>query len=96
MRADWFVPKNQKLSHKGLVLGSEMWEGSVWGRWDSIGVGMLGWRVRGCNQVRHIGGGGLGQKTKNQAMGAQFWLVKCGQAWFLVEGTLGWGTLGLR
>ena len=30
-------------------------------------------------------------------MGARFWLAKCEQAWFGVEGTpLGWGMLGLR
>ena len=42
-------------------------------------------------------GFGWGQKAKNQAVGAQFWLVKCGWAGFCVEGTLmGWGKSGLR
>ena len=64
--------KNQKSSHRGSVLVSKMWAGSVWGRGNLIGAGYAGVEVmRGCDWVRRKGGL-FWLKIKNRATGALF------------------------
>ena len=56
-KGGWFGPKNQKPSHWGSVLASEMQVGLILGRGDPIGAGYAGVEVvRGRDRVRHKGG----------------------------------------
>ena len=68
--------KKQKLSHRGLVLARKVWVGCVLGGGYPNGVRYIGFEVAGgCNLVMHRGGlVGAKKKSKNQAIGAQFWL----------------------
>jgi hypothetical protein len=57
-------------------LDSDVRVGLFLGREDPIWAGYTGFEVQGRhNQVRREGGLVWAKKTKNQAMGAQFWLA---------------------
>ena len=63
--------------------------GLVFG-WSPNKVRYGGFEVAGgCDLAMHRGGlVGAKKKSKNQAIGARFWLEKCGWVGFWVKGTL--------